>query len=384
MAPDRLAEALKRRARDLGFALAGACPAVAARGASRLDEWLARGYAGDMAWIADRREAYAHPRHLLDGVRSILMLGLAYRTAEPAPQALGQGRVARYAWGEADYHDVIRQRLHVLADYLRELEPGAATRGVVDTAPLLEREFAQLAGLGWIGKNTLLLNKYAGSYFFLAALLTDAELAYDAPHETDHCGTCTACLDACPTNAFPQPFVLDASRCISYLTIEHRGDLPEHLRSGIGDWLFGCDVCQEVCPWNSPPSKGGARGGTNSSVDYHSTDATFNPQPSLNSVDLAKLFDLTEDDFRRRFRHTPLWRAHRRGLLRNAAIVLGNQRDHSALPALAKGLHDSEPLVRAASAWALRQIATPVASKQLAGSVPLEPDPAALLTAPTG
>ena len=246
---------LKNRAAELGFALAGVAPAVAPPGADRLGEWLARGYAGDMQYIADRRDAYAHPRHVLEGVRSIIVLALPYRTAEPAPAHPGQGRVARYAWGEVDYHDAIRDSLHQLADYLRELVPGAATRGVVDTAPLLEREFAQLAGLGWVGKNTLLLNRQLGSYFFLAALLTDAPLDCDAPHAADHCGTCTACLDACPTHAFPQPYVLDATRCISYLTIEHRGPIPADLRPGIGDWLFGCDICQEVCPWNNHAGK---------------------------------------------------------------------------------------------------------------------------------
>ena len=258
--PESLTDALKLRAGELGFLLAGACPAVSPQGLPRLDEWLARGYAGDMAYLEQRRAAYDHPRHVLEGVRSLLMLGLPYRTADPVPAAPGEGRVARYAWGEADYHDILRQRLHELADYLRQLAPDALTRCNVDTAPLLEREFAQLAGLGWIGKNTLLLNRQAGSYFFLAALLTDQELHYDAPHASDHCGTCTACLEACPTAAFPQPYVLDASRCISYLTIELKGAVPVDLRGGVGDWLFGCDVCQEVCPWNRdktpPPVRG--------------------------------------------------------------------------------------------------------------------------------
>jgi epoxyqueuosine reductase len=375
MTPHDIAQAVRQRAAALGFTLCGVCPAVAPPGASRLDEWLASGYGGQMSYLADRREAYKHPRHVLDGVRSIVMLALPYRTAEPAPIAAGQGRVARYAWGAADYHDVIRERLHELADYLHELAPGAATRGVVDTAPLNEREFAQLAGLGWVGKNTLLLNKHAGSYFFLAALLTDQELEYDAPHAADHCGTCTACLDACPTAAFPQPYVLDASRCISYLTIELRDAIPAELRAGVGDWLFGCDVCQEVCPWNRPgtcslplpPGEGWGEGESVYQEPPHpalsrrervsmATLRDFAPLPSMNPVELAELFDLTDDDFRRRFRHTPLWRPHRRGLLRNAAIVLGNQRDPAALSALARGCNDDEAIVRGACAWALGQI----------------------------
>jgi epoxyqueuosine reductase len=233
----------------------------------------------------------------------------------------------------------VRERLNELADYFREEVPAARVRGVVDTAPLLEQEFAQLAGIGWIGKNTLLINRQQGSWFFLAALLTDVELAFDAAHEADHCGTCRACLDACPTSAFPQAYVLDASRCISYLTIELREAVPRELRDGVGDWLFGCDVCQDVCPWNSRAPQ--------------SREAVFEPRAGNNPVDLIGLFDLDEAAFRQRFRHTPLWRAKRRGLLRNAAIVLGNRPTQQAIPALVRGLDDDEPLVRGASAWAL-------------------------------
>jgi epoxyqueuosine reductase len=267
------------------------------------------------------------------------MLAMNYRTAEPAAPCAGEGRISRYAWGDADYHDLVHERLNQLADYLRERVPDAKIRGVVDTAPLLEREFAQLAGIGWVGKNTLLINRQQGSWFFLGALLTNIELAYDPSHETDHCGTCRACLDACPTNAFPQPSVLDASRCISYLTIELREAVSAELRTGIGDWLFGCDVCQDVCPWNSRAPL--------------SREAEFEPRPDGNPIDLIGLFDLDDAAFRYRFRSTPLWRAKRRGLLRNAAIVLGNRPTPHAIPALARGLNDAEPLVRGACAWAL-------------------------------
>jgi epoxyqueuosine reductase len=347
-----LTERLKSAARERGFTLAGACPAVTPLGASKLGEWLDRGYAGEMEYLAARQQAYEHPRHVLDGVRSILMLGMPYRSEEPQAVEPGEGRVSRYAWGPGDYHDLIHERLKRLIGVLQQEVPAAKARGVVDTAPLLEREFAQLAGLGWVGKHTLLINKPAGSYYLLAALLTDQELAYDEPFTADHCGTCRACLDACPTNAFPQPYVLDATRCISYLTIELREAIPHELRPGMGEWLFGCDVCQEVCPWNQrqAPSPQPSRRGRGSE------EPTFQPTAAMNPIDLIALFDLDDECFRERFRHTPLWRAKRRGILRNAAIVLGNQRAAIAIPVLIRGLSDAEPLVRGACAWALGRI----------------------------
>jgi epoxyqueuosine reductase len=356
-----LTAAIKHHAHRLGFALAGVCPATPLAGADRLREWLASGYAGQMHYLPEREEAYAHPRSVLDGVRSIVVLAMNYRTAEPAQVGPGQGRVSRYAWGDADYHDVIHDRLRPLCDFVHEHSPSAKVRGVVDTAPLMERELAQTAGLGWVGKNTLLLNKKLGSWFFLAALLTDLELEYDSPHEQDHCGTCRACLDACPTNAFPQPYVLDATRCISYLTIELRDHIPSELRAGVGQWLFGCDICQDVCPWNHRAPQ--------------SDEAAFTPLPDRNPIELAGLFALDDDAFRERFRHTPLWRARRRGILRNAAIVLGNRPDMRCLDALIGGLVDSEPLVRAACAWALARYDNDRAREALGHRLPDENDP---------
>lgn len=359
--PAGLTAAIKARARQLGFALVGVCPALRPPGLERFDQWLAAGYAGQMHYLPQRRAAYEHPRHVLEGVRSLVMLGLPYRTTTTLQPAAGQGKVSCYAWGAVDYHDLIHDKLRQLAAVVRQQVPTARVRGVVDTAPLLEREFAQLAGLGWIGKNTLLLNKPAGSYFFLAALLTDQPLAYDAPYTADHCGSCRACLEACPTDAFPEPYVLDATRCISYLTIELQGPIPRALRPGVGDWLFGCDVCQEVCPWNR-----------RSEV---AAEAGFQPAGGSHPVDLAELFFLDEAAFRGRFRHVPLWRARRRGLLRNAAIVLGNQRAVAATAALLHGLHDPEPLVRGAAAWALGRLATPEARQALLKRQAIESDP---------
>lgn len=356
---ESLTSELKAEAFRLGFTAAGVCPAVTPRGWHRLAEWLAAGYAGEMSYLATRAAAYEHPGHVLDGARSLLVLAMNYRTAEPTAPVPGEGRVSRYAWG-SDYHDLMRERLHALADWFRARLPASRTRGVVDTAPLLEREFAQLAGLGWIGKNTLLLNRQAGSWFFLAVLLTDAELAYDEPHAADHCGTCRACLDACPTDAFVQPYVLDARRCLSYLTIELRNPIETSLRSELGDWLFGCDVCQEVCPWNQRAPL--------------SQEAAFEPRAETNPMALAGLFDLDDEAFRARFRQTPLWRSQRRGLLRNAALVLGNSRDAAAVGALVKGLDDSEALVRGACAWALGRVGGDRASRALRQRAAIERD----------
>lgn len=355
---------IKSHAFRLGFDLVGIAPAVTPTGLHDFLHWLDRGYAGEMAYLERREPAYHHPRHVLDGVRSVVMLGMNYNSVprcpteadahgtlsrqhpehcdNPAPADSNQpiaARVSRYAWGNGDYHDVLRGKLQELADFVKTHQPGCTMRGVVDTAPLLERDFARLAGLGWFGKNTMLLNKRVGSWFFLAALLTDLELEYDVAHEASHCGTCTRCLEACPTEAFVEPYVLDARKCISYLTIEHRGPIPVELREGIGDWLFGCDICQEVCPWNrkAPVTE----------------QAAFLPRADVNPADAVELLSLSETEFRERFRHTPLTRPKRAGLLRNAAIVLGNSRDVRAVPALIGALHDDEPLVRGAAAWAL-------------------------------
>jgi len=352
MQPRQLTAVLKQEAERIGFTLSGCCPAVEPAGLSRFHDWLAAGYAGSMSYLAERREAYEHPAHVLEGVRSLLMLALPYAT-EPQAEAIppGAGRISNYAWGDADYHDLIHNKLKRLIGKLHECDPEARARGVVDTAPLLEREFAQLAGLGWIGKNTMLINPGEGSFFFLAAVLTDAVLDYDQPFTADHCGTCRACLDACPTDAFPRGYTLDATRCISYLTIELRDSIPAPLREPTGQWLFGCDVCQQVCPWNrfATPSE----------------EPGFAPSDGTNPVDAAALFSLTDAQFRNRFRRTPLWRSKRRGVLRNAAIVLGNHPGPDTLAALSRGLNDSEWLVRAASAWALGRLKSEAADAEL-------------------
>ena len=344
-----LTDDLKSLARDLGFAEVGVCAATLAPQMAEFDEWLARGYAGQMRYLPQRRKAYEHPRDVLDGVTRLVMLAMPYRSKPPAAAAAGQGRVACYAQGTADYHDVIHRRLAALAEFLKRERPEARVRGVVDTAPLFERQFARLAGLGWQGKNTLLLNQRLGSWFFLAALLTDATLVCDEPFTPDHCGTCRACLDACPTQAFPQPYVLDARRCISYLTIEHRGPVAdETLRKRMAPWVFGCDVCQEVCPWNRKAAAG--------------NEPQFEPLADRNPLDLLELLTLTGKQFRERFRKTPLWRSRREGMLRNAAYVLGGARFREsadrerAIKTLSAAIPGLPPAARDAAAWAIERL----------------------------
>jgi epoxyqueuosine reductase len=242
---------LKRRAVKEGFDLAGVAEADRARSAGNLELWLDAGMHGEMGYMARTRNVRSDPRLLLPGCTSVVAVATSYRCDQPDSTTLeaGDGRVwvSRYAWGR-DYHRILKKKLVRLGRWLAEQRPGAQWRACVDTAPILEREWAARAGLGWIGKNTLLLNRELGSELFLGILLTDQNLVPDGP-QPEHCGTCTACLDACPTAAFPEPKVLDARRCVGYLTVEHRSGIPDELRSGVGKMIAGCDICQEVCPW---------------------------------------------------------------------------------------------------------------------------------------
>jgi epoxyqueuosine reductase len=342
---------LKEQARVLGFELAGIAPATSADGFERMRDWLNQGFAGEMEYMHRQADARRHPDSILADVRSVVMVGMNYKkgvrdqgsggTTEKSGDSVTIAKVAQYASGQ-DYHQVLWKKLNRLLEWIQSHVPECRGRGVVDTAPLLERDFARRAGLGWFGKNTMLLNKHLGSYFFLGALLLDIPLQADWPHEASHCGTCTACLDACPTQAFMEPGVLDSRRCISYLTIELRGPIPENLRQPMGDWLFGCDICQEVCPWNRKAPPG--------------LEPALQPRDDLISMDLLQLLTLSEEQFRERFRGTALIRTKRQGLLRNAAIVLGNQEDPSALPALRIALSDSDRIIREAARWAIERI----------------------------
>ena len=362
----------------MGFSQFGITPAVSLSGYPDLVAWINSGYAGEMGYFSQRQQAYQHPDGVMEGVKSIIALAYPYDTGEAVPCRQGLGRIAKYVWSGVDYHDIIHPKLKQLCKLITKDSPDSRARGVVDTAPLMEREIAKQAGLGWQGKNTLLLNKHQGSYFFLACVLCNTELPYDDSHDTSHCGTCRACLEACPTDAFPKPGVLDASRCVSYLTIEHRSPIPIELREGIGNWLYGCDVCQEVCPWNRKPTRDvpavGSENEPQVSQEQHSTRQEPATQ-RFEHIELSELFRIDDEQFRRRFRKTPLWRARRRGVLRNAAIVLGNQMQKDSTPALKRGLADAEPLVRGASAWALGKIGGEAAKEALKAQLKREQDP---------
>jgi epoxyqueuosine reductase len=300
-----LTRTVKERARELGFDRVAVGAAASPRHAAAFERWLDAGYAGDMGYLERGRRDRVDPARLLPGWRSVVAVALNYTPRDDDPAWRG---VARYARGR-DYHDVIRPRLHALKDVLRTA--GGAdvrSRASVDTSAVLERSLAASAGLGWVGKNTNLIAPRLGSYFFIGIVLTTAELVPDT-ELPDRCGTCTACLDACPTQAFVAPYVLDARRCVSYLTIEHRGEIDPSLHRGIGGWLFGCDVCQEVCPWNrhAPPAADPALA------------AGEPPGPP------EALVAMTEDEFRERFGGSALKRARRTGLVRNAHIVLANR-----------------------------------------------------------
>jgi epoxyqueuosine reductase len=300
-----LTRTVKERALELGFDRVAIAAAAPPSHGDAFERWLQAGHAGDMDYLSEGRAARLDPGRLLPGWRSVVAVALNYAPAQDDPAWRG---VARYARGR-DYHRVIRPRLHALKDVLRSAGgPDVRSRASVDTSAVLERSLAASAGLGWVGKNTNLIAPGLGSYFFIGIVLTTAELTPDAAL-ADRCGSCTACLDACPTGAFVAPYTLDARRCISYLTIERRGEIDESLHARIGGWLFGCDICQEVCPWNrhAPAARDAAL-------------AAGRPPGEPET-----LVVMTEEDFRERFRGSALKRARRAGLARNARIVLANR-----------------------------------------------------------
>jgi epoxyqueuosine reductase len=362
-----ISEKIVAQARRLSFDRVGIAPATPAATARPYRAWLAAGYHGEMAYLA-RPDAVAKredPARILPGVRTVVAVATVHHTVPPPPELAGdpaRGIVASYAWGD-DYHDVMVPRLRELAAWIETaMGQPVAHRAYVDTGPLLERELAARAGLGFVGKNTNLIHPRLGSWLLLGELLLAVELPPLAPEpERGTCGRCTRCLDACPTGALVAPYVLDARRCIAYLTIEQKGPIPRGLRPALGNRIFGCDICQEVCPWNRRFAQPTA-------------EPAFQPRPEILAPRLLDLIALDDEAFRRRFRGSPILRAKRRGLLRNVAVALGNGRDPAAVPSLARALHDPEPLVRGHAAWALGRIATEPARDALTRALGREPD----------
>lgn len=338
-----LSQRIKECSAELGFSLCGIAPATVGLGEDRLRHWLDEGKHGEMEYMQRNLHARIDPNHVLAGVKSVVMVAMNYAWKGGRTVDYQHARISRYAWG-SDYHDVLRQRLTLLGQFLQEMEPGARWRPVVDSAPLMERDYARLAGLGWFGKNTLLLNRKAGSLFFLGGLLVDVELEYDVPFETGHCGSCTRCLDACPTDAFEGPYRLDPRKCISYLTIEHRAEIPLELRPVLGNWVFGCDVCQDVCPWNrkSPAT----------------AESAFAPKVENHPLDLMELLQLDDTEFRQRYRGTPLFRTKRDRVLRNACIAAGNSGDLRYLPVLKDLVQRETGPLQEAAQWAIERLTT--------------------------
>ncbi len=360
---DSLTGRLKAEARRLGFDLVGVAPAVVPPGYGRYLAWLEAGHDAGMAYLKRQSEPRGNPQRVLEGARSVVVVGLIYGRPEPVEPGPTQAKVARYARG-SDYHEILWRRLESLLDWLKIEQPEVIGRAVCDTAPLLERDFARLGGLGWIGKNTCLIDRKAGSFTVLGSILVDIELEFDQPHESNHCGTCTRCLTACPTGAFVGPYELDARRCISYWTIEHKGPIPDGPAEKLADWVFGCDICQEVCPWNRKAPWG--------------REPELEPRQEFRNPDLIEWLNRAPIEFRRGLKGTALARSKRSGLLRNAALILGTRQSVEAVPALIDRLSDDDPIVRGAAAWALGRIGATEAIGPLRDRL-TDPDPSVSL-----
>ena len=335
-----LTEWIKQYARALGFELVGVAPAQPPPHSDSFLLWLAQGYAGAMEYLERTAHLRLNPAELLPNARSAVVVGLNYAPAE-LPET--DYRIARYALGD-DYHIVIREKLETLLSAIQAVVPEVQGRVCVDSAPVLERDLAMMAGLGWYGKNTCLINTQRGSYFFIGVLLLTLELEYDSPAQGG-CGTCRLCLDTCPTGALVEPYRLDARKCISYLTIELRAAIPEEYRAPMGEWLFGCDLCQEVCPFNRPRVHQPLR-----------AQPTQEPRLQPRSLPtLREILQMSEQEFAERFRASAIKRTKWRGLIRNALIVAGNKRDPTLYPLIEPYLNHEDPILREAAEWAIRR-----------------------------
>jgi len=357
-----LTTVVKKAAADAGFELAGIAPIADFSELNYFPQWIADGYAGEMKYLEARDPAgglkRANLRLVAPWARSVIVCAINYNTAHPhfiQSDNPRRGWISRYAWSRGDYHEAVMGRLrqietglqNAVAAQARRAFPKAGqtpelqTRSYVDTGPLVERVYAKYAGVGWIGKNTCILNQKIGSWLFLGVILTSIELVADLP-APDRCGTCTRCIDACPTNAFVEPYRLDSNRCIAYLTIEKRGDIPETMRDGIGRHVFGCDICQDVCPWNRKAPATSA--------------SEFQPREGLVNPALEWLAEITAEEFRQRFRGSPIRRAKRSGMRRNAVIAMGNSGDRRFVPALEKLAADEDPVLAEHARWAMKRL----------------------------
>ncbi len=332
----------------------------------RYRDWVSRGYHGEMGYLETRSLARRDLSRFANPPGSVIVFAKQYFPLEYSPvdrDGPFDGFVSQYAWGD-DYHDIVADGLKKICEFIHQRTDGRErARWLVDTAPILERDFAAQAGIGWFGKHTHILSRTLGNWFFLGEIVTTLQLEPDAP-VSSRCGTCTRCLDVCPTGAFAAPYVLDARRCISYLTIEHKGPIPRELRPKLGRRIYGCDECLSVCPWNrfTTPIK----------------DTRLQPRQEWMTLDLIELMGLTDDEFRQRFKGSPIKRIKRRGLLRNAAVALGNTKDPRAVSALIKSLGDGEPLIRSHAAWALGAIRGEEARRALRRALVDETDPMVL------
>jgi epoxyqueuosine reductase len=380
-------QTIKEYAYSLGFDMARITTADAFPEAERIiKERIAQGLMEGLPWFtSERADVSCHPDALLPDAQSIIALAMFYLTelpdcAENKQSETPRGRISRYAWGD-DYHEIIKPKLQQFAAWLREyardeIGDTVETRLFVDTGRMVDRAVAQRAGLGWYGKNTNILTKGWGSWVFLAEIVTNLPLTADAPIKTS-CGSCEICLHACPTQALPHAYELDNTRCISFLTIELRGSIPLELRPLMGNLIFGCDICQQVCPVNQLAERRlGLRPNSHTSLPVSfQPRAEFRPRPGIgSSPELIPLLSLTEEQFRERFRHSPIRRAKRRGLLRNVCVALGNSGDPQAIPALIRALHDKEPLIRGHAAWALGRIGGEQAIQALREALKTEED----------
>ena len=359
----KLEQVVKDYCHELGFDIVGIASAEPfMRDERAAIDRIRLGFMDGLPWYTEERVRRAnHPEVLLHGARSVISVAMSYNTGEPDAGPDGpRGRIGRYAWGD-DYHELIKGRLRQLAEGLpARVGRPIRTRVFVDDGPMNDRAAAERAGVGWFGKNTNILTPSHGSWVFLGQVITDLELEPDRPL-LKNCGECVRCIDACPTGAIVAPFVIDNRRCISFLTIELRGPIPRELRTLVGDWVFGCDICQDVCPVNRDAPE--------------SAEPAFRQRHDFAAPALIPLLELDEEGFRKRFRNSPVRRAKRVGLQRNVCVALGNIGDPAAIPALARALTGAEPLVRAHAAWALGKIGGPDAGTTLASALRSEEDP---------